>query len=291
MVPPVCAPEVQFSALTPPMMGAVSGPEEVGYGEEVAFEAFGVRAAVRSNLPQLLELVPPMLPPGWRPCASSAVECRFAILTESGGTYGLAKDGKGIARGVDLDLALELLDSQIRMHIGETAPDWIFVHAGVVAHRDRAIVMPGRSFSGKTELVAALVRAGCAYYSDEFAVLDERGLVHPYPKPLSLRGEDLWQRDHDVEAIGGVAGTDPLRLGLIAVTTYRADAEWRPRRLSAGEGAMALLANTVPARERPAETMRAISRAADGAIALESDRGEADAVAPRLLAELDPLTV
>jgi hypothetical protein len=74
---------------------------------------------------------------------------------------------------------------------------------------------------------------------------------------------------------------------MIVITHYQADAEWSPKRLSQGEGAMALLANAVPARERSEEVMEAISRAAEGAVAIESDRGEADAVAPLLLRELE----
>jgi hypothetical protein len=50
---------------------------------------------------------------------------------------------------------------------------------------------------------------------------------------------------------------------------------------------MAMLANTVPARERPEESLRAVRRAVDGAVVLESERGEAEALAPLLLAELE----
>ena len=152
-------------------------------------------------------------------------------------------------------------------------------------------LMPRRSFAGKTTLVAALVGAGATYYSDEFAVVDERGLVHPYAKSLSLRSNGREQTDHSVESLGGTAGSEPLPIGAIVVTRYRRGAEWRPRRLSAGEGAMALLSNAVPARERPAQVMRAISRAAGDAIMVESERGEADALAPVLLAELERLAV
>jgi hypothetical protein len=42
------------------------------------------------------------------------------------------------------------------------------------------MVLPGKSFAGKTTLVAALVRAGAEYWSDEYAVLDANGDVHPY---------------------------------------------------------------------------------------------------------------
>jgi hypothetical protein len=262
------------------------GGERTDFGEEVAFESFGVKLAVRANRSELLDHVPAVLPPGWRPCESKDVTRRFAIIGDPTGTFGIAKDGKALGRGVELELALELLDSQIRLEIGEHAPDRIFIHAGVVASGGRAIVIPGMSFAGKTELTAALVRRGAVYFSDEFAVLDADGLVHPYPKPLSIRGDDHWQTNHDVESLGGTAGEEALPVGLIVVTSYRADAVWQPRRVSAGEGAMALLANAVPARERPAECMRAISRAANGAVILQSDRGEADAVAAELLAEL-----
>ena len=58
----------------------------------------------------------------------------------------------------------------------------VFVHAGVVGWKGHAIVIPGRSRSGKTTLVAELVKAGAEYYSDEFAVLDAEGRVHPFPE-------------------------------------------------------------------------------------------------------------
>ena len=51
--------------------------------------------------------------------------------------------------------------------------------------------------------------------------------------------------------------------------------------------AMALLSNAVPARERPKEVLRTVSRAAEGAIAIEGLRAEATTVAPLLLKELD----
>jgi hypothetical protein len=36
-------------------------------------------------------------------------------------------------------------------------------------------VLPGRSFAGKTTLVAALVQVGAEYWSDEYPVLDAEG--------------------------------------------------------------------------------------------------------------------
>ena len=84
-----------------------------------------------------------------------------------------------------------------------------------------------------------------------------------------------------------MAGVEPLPLGMIVITTYRSGAEWRPKRLSGGAGALALLSNAVPAQERPKEVMEAVARAASKAAVVESDRDEADQIAPLLLAELE----
>jgi hypothetical protein len=254
---------------------------------QIAFESFGVRILISASDSELVEQLRQILPPGWSPCRAAATTTRFTLLADPKGTYWVAKEGKGIARGVDLDLALELLESQLRVHIGEHSPAAIFVHAGVVARRGRALVLPGVSFAGKTTLVAELIRAGAVYYSDEFALVDEHGHVGPYAKPLSVRGDDLAQTNHGADAFGGTVGVDPLPVGAIVVTHYRPDAEWNPRRLTTGEGVLALLANTVPAQSRPAESLRALRRAAEGAVIIESDRGEAATVVPLLLAELE----
>jgi hypothetical protein len=253
---------------------------------QVAFDAYGVKAALRTNRSELLDRLRALLPPGWHPCPTSEVNKRFDLIADETGTYTVVADERGLNRGLELELALMVLESQLRLYLGTKAPDAIFVHAGVVEHRGVAIVLPGKSFAGKTTLVAALVDAGAAYYSDEFAVIDEEGLVHPYAKALSVRDENgEEQTNYSLDSLGWRVGSTPLPLGVIAVTSYRPGAEWRPRRLSAGEGAMALLANAVPAQLRPAQVMRVISRAAGDALVIESARGEADAVAPLLLAE------
>ena len=84
------------------------------------------------------------------------------------------------------------------------------------------------------------------------------------------------QTEHDVADLGGTAETEPLPLSLIVLTTYVPRTDWRPERLSPGEAALALLGNRWTARSRPAEAMKNIRRAVEGAVALQGDRGEAD---------------
>jgi hypothetical protein len=149
--------------------------------------------------------------------------------------------------------------------------------------------MPGESHAGKSTLVAALVRAGAVYLSDDFAPFDTAGVVHPYARPLSIRSDGSAQVDYDVGSLGGVAGVEPVSLGLVALTRYREGAQWEPQQLSAGDAVLALMANAVRVRAQPEQTLQALSRSIDGALALQSERDEADAVAPLLLEELDRL--
>ncbi len=61
------------------------------------------------------------------------------------------------------------------------------MHAGVVGWRGRAILIPGRSGTGKTSLVAALVEQGAVYYSDDYAPIDADGRVRSYARAPSVR--------------------------------------------------------------------------------------------------------
>ena len=252
-----------------------------------AFEAFGVTMSVATNRRQARDRIPEILPPGWRASSEADPKHRLAILGNERGTYTVEVAGVPVFEGVPLEHGLASLERELRMRVAREARDRIFVHAGVVGYTGGALLLPGESFTGKTTLVAALIRAGATYYSDEYAALDRDGLVHPYPKPLSLRDNNHQQRNHDVGALGGEVGVQPLPVSVVVLTTYRAGTDWAPKPLDPGDGALALLAHAVPARERPAEALRAARRAIEGALLVEGDRGEADELAPVLLSELE----
>lgn len=247
-------------------------------------ESFGVGVVIEAPDSGLLSRMSELLPPGWRERDPSPDDPRFALTTSDGAVYNVERDGVALTTG-ELDVALGLFDTFVRNHIAVSARDRIFVHAGAVAYGGRAIVVPGKSFSGKTTLVAQLLAAGATYYSDEYAVLDEHGLVHPFPKPLSLRLQpgERQQTNQSVGDLGGVAGTEPVPVGLIVSTQYRAGGEWQPQELTAGEALLELLANAIPVNERPQESLTALRRAAVGASAVKGQRGEAAEIVPWLL--------
>lgn len=197
-------------------------------------------------------------------------------------------DSALLSRTLELLPLLTALEQHAELLTAFRAQDRLFVHAGVVGWKDQAIIIPGRSFAGKTSLVKALVEAGATYYSDEFAVLDKEGLVHPYPRPLSIRGPNGQPgRKTPVEELGGEAGSEPLPVGLVVVTEYQPGATWRPHQLIPGQAMLALMDNTVAARRNPAHSMPILKQAVTGAIALKSKRSEAGEVALRLLARLE----
>jgi hypothetical protein len=251
---------------------------------QIQFAAYGSELRACASSPEILTRIRSLLPPGWRPCAPTLTQQRMGIIIENDGTCSVYHGSTRLSEGQGLELSLMVLDSQLRAHIAVNAPDRTFVHAGAVGHEGRAIIVPGHSFAGKTTLVAALVRAGATYYSDEFTVLDADGLVHPYAKPLSIRPDPATaQVDTDVEELGGLRGVEALPLGLVVLTHYRPGADWKPRVLSSGQAALAVLSHTVNVRAEPDTAMRAITHALHGAVALEGDRGEADEIADRLL--------
>jgi hypothetical protein len=265
--------------------------DRLGWAAGMAFVAYGVHVGIRLNKVDVLERLKTCLPPAWKPTSSARVDLLYSlILGGTGSRPGVRRfnllygNASRLVRSLDLDAVFDVFESSLHLQIAEAARRRLFVHAGVVGWRGRAILMPGRSHSGKSTLVAALVRSGATYYSDEYAVLDAEGRVHPYPKPLSLRDRAAGKATrYPAEALGGTVGYRPLPVSLVVVSQYKPDAAWRPRRLSAGRGVLALLANTVSARRRPARALATLQRVAAHAVMVKGGRGEAEEVAPRLL--------
>jgi hypothetical protein len=250
-----------------------------------SYEAFGVPIAIAAPEP-IIPRLDAILPPGSVEREPQEGDELFVLSPYPHAQFRVRHGTESIPGSSDLQVALEVLAQRIREHVALNAPAHTFVHAGAVGHNGKAIIVPGMSFSGKTTLVAELVRAGATYYSDEFAALDENGLVHPYAKPLSIRNGGWEQIDHEVATFGGAKGSEPLPVGLVVLSWYERGAAWAPERLSAGEGALKVLANTVPGTDRPGQSLAAITKAVTDAVILEGPRGDAAALARELLSTL-----
>jgi hypothetical protein len=236
-----------------------------------------------------------LLPGEWEKADLPVVDRLYSILV--GGPSARANvrhfsllygDHLRLARTLDLESVLEAFDSDLRLFIAEFAKHRVFVHAGVVGWKGKAIVIPGRSFTGKSTLVAEFIRAGATYYSDEYAVFDSRGRVHPFLKPLELRQNgNQTQAKIDISEMGGHLGTKPLSVGLVLMTQFKDGARWRPRKLSSGKGVLQLLFNTLSARRNPQMALETLQRVTAQAEVLKGVRGHATEVVPAVLERLE----
>jgi len=255
-----------------------------------AFDLHGAKVGVRVSDPAVWPRVLAVLPPGTRVLRSvTKVDHIVSWLVGTGPRarrrrrHALFANGRLLARTGERRVALETLERHLERAVAEMSPRRLCIHAGVVGIGRRAVVIPGRSGSGKTFLVRTLVERGATLYSDEYALLDCHGRVHPYPRALRVHG-GAGTRRLTPERLGASVGTKPLRVGQILVTEHVKGARWHPRPASPGRGLLALFRQAVHVRYRARRALPVLARVASRATVIESPRGEARAVADWLLA-------
>lgn len=209
---------------------------------------------------------------------------RFSIKLFGKENFRVEIDNEKTHFGVESEKCLSYFFSHLRVKVAEYAESKVFLHAGVVGWKKQAIIIPANSFKGKTTLVSELVKQGAEYYSDEYAVLDENGLVHPFPKMLSMRGiiDKYTQKDISAEEFGKT-GIDPLPVGLVLFTEFVKGADWEPESLSVGQSIMEILPHTIPIRYKPEFSLSVLNKILSRAIIAKSQRSEASQFAKILI--------
>jgi hypothetical protein len=258
-----------------------------------------VRIGVRVNMPWFVGEIRNYLPPGWHFQKSPKVDRLYSfVLSDRKPRPGiktfhlLYADIQNLARTPHQEELLEAFESDLNNYIGQSARISFFVHAGVVGWKGQAIVIPGRSHSGKTMLVKEFLQHGASYYSDDFAVFDERGYVSPFAKPLGIRELTSQKQTRILPTeLDSKVGAATLPVGLLLFTHYRKSACWNPGAMTIGGGMLGLLANALAARQQPERALALLERVARGARILTGDRGEAKDVVRTVLdwpGELNP---
>jgi serine kinase of HPr protein (carbohydrate metabolism regulator) len=255
--------------------------------------SFGVSFDLSASHPDLLQEARAFLPLGCKPSTSAQPDLKYSLQcpTSSAGEprYRLQRNGRQLFTSVERQDFLQRFHSVVALDVAERSSIRTFVHAGVVGWAGFAILIPGRSYTGKSTLVATLIRAGASYYSDEFAVIDKRGMVYPYARPLQMRKEGSHhQTSHPVEEFGAKAARRALAVKLVLVTRFKPDANWRPRQLSPGIGLLKLLDNTVSARRSPAAALHNLKQVVARAQTMRSSRGEASQIVEWLTMNFGP---
>ncbi len=235
-----------------------------------------------------------MLPPSIAPSDSQEADACFVVKRIEPRRSGGAAVYRVVRRGAVLVQArsAERVVNQLRREIDEAVAMFsrrgLFVHAGVVGWRGRAIVIPGRSMSGKSHLVTELVRRGATYYSDEFAVLDEGGSVHPYARMPVLRATAN-SAGLPVADLPGRTAVEPLPVALVVSTLYRPEAVWQPAEVKGARAVLPIIDNTVLARTETSQLLQLCRRISPSLVTLQGPRPDATVAAPRILEYLDAL--
>ena len=244
----------------------------------------GLRGSTAASLGQLKA----WLPRAARPSRVSVVDGLYSLILGGAGPRSgvktfhiLYRNATRLARSFELGEIRRAFERDLSMLIGENAMDRVFVHAGVVGIGDGAILVPGKSFSGKTTLIHALVEQGGVYYSDEFAVLDSRGNVFPWAEPLSIRrhGPRKAGEPRSAESLGMAIGRRSLPVRMVVLTCYEAGRRFRPKAVGPGQGVLGLLENTMSAQRNPRAALRALTSVVSGASVVSGPRGEATSTA------------
>ena len=258
------------------------------------FEAFGVRVRLESDRPELLEV--------GMEVASTAlikrleiienrtepVDHTFGVYRNSEGKLYFTNEGKPV-RAFEKEIYFRRnLNSMVRLHVAEKARNWVFIHAGVVGWRGFAIILPAMSHNGKTTLVSELIRLGADYYSDEYAVIDTSGLVHPFERDLSVRppGSEIPIQVPPAE-FGASIGSEPLPVGMVLLTKFESGAVFTPENQSVGIGIMETVPNVIPIRLNTDFSLKVLNTAFRRAIIIKSLRGEAQIAARSILSYFD----
>lgn len=169
------------------------------------------------------------------------------------------------------------------------------LHAGVVSGGSGLVAIPGPSGLGKTTLVAALLRAGFGYVSDEALAVDRTsGRVTAFPRPLALAA-DVWPLVGDGVGAAPPAGTErlvtPALLGRVGpdsgrvhdiVLARRVGGSTRVEPAPRGEAVPALLSRAFNHYRDPEATFRAVVGMVRAARVWRASYGQAPELAEHL---------
>lgn len=195
------------------------------------------------------------------------------------------------------DSVLDHLLFQILTRMRERTEEFLLIHAGsVVTSRGEGVLLPADAGSGKTTLVAGLIRSGFRFLSDEIGVIDHRaGVLRPYPRALNFKEgavaifPDLPVHNNGSPSPGspGYVRAEEIRPGVMAdpsevrfviAPRYQEGAATRVTTMSPGETVKELWANAMNLDAFGARALPILASVAIGARGyrlLSGDLGEA----------------
>ena len=205
--------------------------------------------------------------------ADSGADPDIVVRSESHG-FSIRARGRPDYHSRDVSLVSRTLIGHLETFAAERSATHTFLHAAVVGRGDRALLLPGRSGSGKTHLTAGMTKEpGFTYLSDERAPFDDLLQVAPAARPLAFKDSIGGIELKEPAELGCVVESRPLAIGAILLHRYRRGTRLSPARLGRGRAVQELLSHcNSPRTER---TMDRIARLCEEVPVFESDRDSA----------------
>lgn len=255
------------------------------------YSAFGVSWGIQADDMSAFHMLLDRLPPGSAPTSSRNLQRNYAFRTLPAAgpgqddSYLLLVDRRPLLRSSEPTEIAEAFEQNLKCVVAEQSPRRVFVRAGVVGWRDRAILIAGGPHTGKSTLVRALVACGASYYSDEYAVLDGQS-VHGYRSRTPAWMDEGSALSCLLDEMRGTQPLGPLPVGIVLFAPYQPGAVFKPKLLSRGKSLLGLFKHAVAAQRRPDQVLRVLDMVTRRCNALEGVRGDAQAVASYLLDRL-----
>jgi hypothetical protein len=268
-------------------VGVSGDPLGIASMQNFRVEAPGFSICVAADCPRTLQRIERYLLP-WLPRTRSSHDApEIAIVLRrnpQADYFAMELNGAIIAANETMPYLFTLIqqaadDAMVRHLRRETA-----IHAGTVVYQGEAIVMPGPSGSGKSRLVQELLRLGAEYCSDEYAILDSRGCVHPYARALMIREESEEQHPMLASDLRAKVCDCPSPVSLFLFLRYDADAEGLDvQPLDRSEALIRLLQNTPQVMADKYDVLAPLKAAMSQAASYEGTRGEVPRAAVEIL--------
>jgi hypothetical protein len=257
----------------------------------ICLAAYGVSVRFHTECPEmhhaLTTFLWPWLPRTARPEESPAVEFTIARSEDgyrlyAGGFNEEVASSEALQHASTLDEAIPMVQNWLDQEFVARASGYLPLHAGAIALGGRAALLPGPSHCGKSTLVRELLRLGCSYYSDEYALLDDDGRLHPYPRALMIRNESGEVRAALAPHSSSHQAHPPATISLILAMQYQPGADWKLQPVDQSSMVITLLKNTPRELGPSTNLFGPIASAVSGAGCYAGIRGDAHEAALRI---------
>jgi len=159
------------------------------WSHEESYRALSYGFVVRTNHRAARRRLRPLLEP-FRAGTNGGPVSTYSLLhrrRRHRTRFVVRRDGETVLRSDRMEAAVDQVIWEVHDDAIRASDRFLALHAAGASFGDRGLLFPAAPNSGKSTLVAALMRRGFAFLTDEYAIVDlERQRLHPYPRPLWL---------------------------------------------------------------------------------------------------------